>query len=136
MFVTLRNALFKNSILSNSSVWYNSKQHDIEQLLKCDSSLITKGLSANPKTSSVFIYLEMGLTPVAFILKSRRLLFLHYILNESEDSTLYKVFHIQLRAPIRGDWALTVREDLKELNIKHSFEEIKQMTKNQTKSNI
>ena len=131
VFVTLRNALFINSILSNSSAWYNLKQYDIDKLSKCDASLITKGLSANPKTSSIFIYLEMGMTPVAFILKSRRLLFLHYILNESEDSTLFKFFHAQSRAPIRGDWALTIREDLKELNISYTFEEIKQMSKEQ-----
>ena len=131
VFATLRNALFINSILSNSSAWYNMKQQDVEQLSKCDSCVLTRGLSANIKTSSVFMYLEMGMVPIPYLLKSRRLNFLYYILNESEESTLRRCFEIQSRAPVRGDWALSVREDLNDLKIKYSFSEIKQMTKTQ-----
>ena len=47
IFATLRNALFINSVLSNSSVWYNLKQQDIDQLSRCDFRLLSKGLSAH-----------------------------------------------------------------------------------------
>ena len=39
---------------------------------------------------------------------SRRLDFLHYILNEDEDSLLRRFFTAQQESPVRGDWVMKV----------------------------
>ena len=58
-----------------------------------------------------------------------RLLYLKYILEQDEESKLKKFFNLQIEQPSRGDWASTCINDLKELQITLSLDEIKQMTK-------
>jgi hypothetical protein len=57
------------------------------------------------------------------------LLFLKYILEQDEESTLKKFLMLQIREPSRGHWASTCADDLKELNITLSFDTIQLMTK-------
>ena len=57
-----------------------------------------------------------------------------YILQQSEDSLIFKFFHLQLQSPTKGDWALTCLSDLKNLEISESLEEIKHMTKHKFKN--
>ena len=56
-------------------------------------------------------------------------MFLHYLLNENEQSLLYKFLMAQDRNPTRNDWTITVRKDLQFLNLGENFEEIKQMSR-------
>ena len=72
------------------------------------------------KTPLETLYLETGCVPIRFILKSRRLNFLHYILSDREDSLLSNVFRAQCDNPVKGDW---VKKDLEDLEINLSFEE-------------
>ena len=60
-----------------------------------------------------------------------RLLYLKYILHENETSLLYKFFTLQLEMPTKGDWVSSCLNDLKELKILQTFDEIKLMSKNQ-----
>ena len=59
-----------------------------------------------------------------------RLMFMKYILQQSEDSLVYKFFQLQLQFKTKGDWASTCLLDLEKLHISESLEEIKLMTKN------
>ena len=63
------------------------------------------------------LYLESGNIPIRFILISRRLNFLHYILNEDDESLLRTFFTAKRESPVRGDWVMMVTEDIKELGI-------------------
>ena len=105
VLTTLRNSIFINSILSNSSVWYNVKKEEIKLLERCDAQIMALGLSSNMKTSTVMMYLEMGWVPIPFILMSRRLLYLYHILTEEEQSLIYNFFKVQWSSPLKGDWA-------------------------------
>ena len=58
-----------------------------------------------------------------------RLLYLKYILEEKEESLLSRFVKLQLAEPSRGGWVSNCMEDLKELEIEDSLEEIKKMTK-------
>ena len=58
-----------------------------------------------------------------------RLLYLKYILEQSEESLISQFFKLQLDEPTRGDWASKCLLDLKELRITESLDEIKSMTK-------
>ena len=61
--------------------------------------------------------------------KSRRINFLWYLLHDIEGSLLKNFFQAQCEQPIRGDWVSTVREDLSDLKINMSFEEIQNTSK-------
>ena len=60
---------------------------------------------------------------------SRRLDHLHYILNEDEDSLLRSFFTAQRESPVRGDWVMTVTNDMRELEINMTIEEIAETSK-------
>ena len=86
-------------------------------------------LEAPSSTPKVSLYLEMGCVPIRFIIKNRRLMFLHYILPQNESSLLFKFFKAQLDNPVKGDWSEQVLFDLEEINLQLSFEEIKRLSK-------
>jgi hypothetical protein len=54
-----------------------------------------------------------------------------YILEEDDSSLIGKFFRLQVELPTKGDWASTCSNDLKELGITKSLEEIKSMSKSQ-----
>ena len=130
----LRNSLLLSTMLSNSEAWYNLTNKEISDLETVDEVLLRKILSAHSKTPLELLYLETGNIPIRFILKARRLNFLWYILNESEESLLRNCFNRQNENPSKGDWVLTVREDLRELGIKLDMEDIKNTGKEEFKS--
>ena len=61
--------------------------------------------------------------------KKLKLYYLHYILNENNDSLIAQFFKAQDSNPIEGDWVSEVRKLLIDLNIYKSFEDIKNMKK-------
>ena len=80
-----------------------------------------------PKPS---LYLELGCIPINYIIKSRRLLFLQYILKLKKDDTISKVFWAQKENPIKNDWFSQVEEDIKEFQLDHfSLDQIGKMSK-------
>ena len=90
-------------------------------------------LSAHSKTNEL-LYLETGNIPVRFMLKSRRLNFLWYILNEEDDTLLNRFFIAQLNHPLKGDWVSQVKSDMNELDIDYTFDDVKRCSKNAFKT--
>ena len=75
------------------------------------------------------LYLESGQIPARFEVKKKRLLFLKYILNQTEESTVSKVFVLQIEQPRKGDWASSCMRDLEYLDIR-LLDSIRERTKN------
>ena len=69
----------------------------------------TKGCPINQ------IYLELGQPPARYDIYKLRMFFLKYILDQEEESTIYKLFNLQLQHPTKGDWASTTTNDMKHL---------------------
>ena len=131
-----RKSFFINSILTNSESWYGLKIEEIELLEQVDEMLLRKILEVGKSCPKEMLYLETGSWPIRFIIMSRRLMFLHYILNEDEKSLLKQVLNAQIADPVRNDWILTVREDLEELEIMLEFDNIQELSKHSFKTFI
>ena len=129
-----RNSLLLSTLLSNSDAWYNVTDKEITSLESVDEIMLRKVLFAHSKTPKELLYLETGNIPIRFILIARRLTFLHYILNEPENSLINEVFTVQCENPVKGDWVLTVKENIDELDLKMTFLQIKATTKDMFKS--
>ena len=71
----------------------------------------------------------MGCTPIQFIIMKCRIMFLHEILNQDKTSLLFRVSLTMYKNPLRGDWWLTVKEDMEIFNINLSLDEISRLTK-------
>ena len=125
----LRASLFLSSLISNSEAWVNLTKKNVTDLEKVDEQLLRKILSAHSKTPTELLYLELGAIPVRFTLMSRRINYLWYLMHDKEGSLLKTFFEAQCEEPVKGDWVSTVKQDLADLNIKMSFEEITNISK-------
>jgi hypothetical protein len=123
--VMLRQAMLINSILFNAEVWYGVSDKEVADLEEVDELLLRKILNAHSKTPKEALYLELGCLPIRFILMSRRIMFLHYLLSLDKDQLLAKFFAAQSKFPVKNDWCLTVQENLKEIKLTLSKDEIK-----------
>ena len=130
----LRDSLLLNSILTNSEAWYHVKQEEIEILERCDESLLRNFFEAPCTTPKCMLYLESGCKPIRFSIMTRRVMYLHYILNEDDQSLISRFFQAQNSEPCKDDWSTQVCEDLLFLEIYLTFEQIKNSSREQFKN--
>ena len=123
------NAILRPSILYACESYYNLKEYELRQIERIEENFLRKVLKTSKGCPIVQIYLEMGHTPARHEIQKTRLLFLQYILQQSDDSKINQFLKLQFEQPTRGDWGSTCIQDLKQLGINESFEEIKLMTK-------
>ena len=90
--------------------------------------LIRKITRAHSKTPVDFLYLEMGCVPLKNIIQSRRIMYLHYLLNRNENNMIYKCLKAQMNDPKKNDWYSDVENDLKMFKIDSSCEELKMLS--------
>ena len=129
----MRESILLGSMLTNCETWINVTEADVTQLEKPDTELQRKLLSVSGNPSKAFMSLELGITPVKFVIMGRRLTFLYYILNETTDSMIYQVYQALKEDSRRGDFYYLSQKDLKDLNIDMTENEIKQSSKYQWK---
>ena len=107
----LRESTFLSSILLNSETWVNVTKNNIEELEQIDETLIRRILNAPAKTPLPALYLELGISPLRYNIITRRLMFLHHILNCDENRLISQVFWAQVESPAKNDWVLQIKED-------------------------
>ena len=127
--VILLNVMLRSSILYASEMYYELKETEVRHLERIEETYLRKVLNTTKGCPITQLYLAVGHTPARFEIQKMRLLYLKYILEEDDTSLLSKFFKLQLEFPTKGDWATTCMNDLKELNILNSLEEIKLMSK-------
>ena len=120
----LRNALFLSSLLTNCEAWYNVSTVDRDLLEEADENLLRSILECPVTTPKEMLYLELNCLPIRYILMKRRLHFLYYILSQKKDSLIYQFFQAQQRNSVKGDWSITVQEDLEILGIETPINQI------------
>ena len=75
------------------------------------------------------LYLEFGLIPISYLIKMRRLMILHHILHQDEESLLFRFFLAQLCNPTKGDWVTEVMNDIEDWDLNIELEDIKNTSK-------
>ena len=73
----LRQAMLINGILFNSEAWHNISSKDVMVLEKVDQALLRGLIGAHSKTPVEALYLETNSVPLRYILKCRRIIYLH-----------------------------------------------------------
>ena len=131
-----RNSLLLNGFLTNSEAWYGVTSQEITYLEQVDELYLRKILEVPSSSPKCMLYLEFGILPIRFVIKSRRLMFLQCILKEEPDSVISQFFHAQDSNPTTNDWAVTVRQDLEELELNLNFDEIERLSKEQFKTKV
>ena len=78
----VRNTILISSLDFNCETWYGLTKKQIEMLEKVDEQLLRKILNCSSKTPKYLIYLELGIVPIKYLIQSRRIGFLKYILDQ------------------------------------------------------
>ena len=125
----LRESLFISSLLLNSEAWVNYTEKDVRILEQCDEILLGKILECDGKTSNAMKYLELGIMPLRFEIKKRKLLFLQYILKQDKNSMIYRILKATEENPIKGDFVSTCKKYLETIKLKITFQDIENMKK-------
>ena len=139
-FKVLRSSLFLSSVLSNSESWVGLSNKNITDLESVDEQLLrsifSSDLTKHAKTPKELLYLETGTIPIRFIIMSRRLNFCWYLLNQDEDSLLGEFFKAQCDSPTKGDWVSMVKQDIEDLELDMTFDQIKACSKETFKDSV
>ena len=72
------------------------------------------------------MYLETGLVPARYQINRQALNYLHYILNQPNDSILQRMFNSMVRNPTTEDWAGYCVELIETYKLNLSIKEIKE----------
>ena len=114
-------------MLVNTEAWYNITKSELNLLESIDVQFLKSVLKAPKCTPTEMLYLEFGCIPFSHLIMKRRILFLHYILNEDGNSILNRFLVAQVRSQKKNDWIYQVQNDLKKLNLNQDMEILKQM---------
>ena len=132
----MREGLLIGGMLTNIESWINITKVNIEKLEQPDTSLLKKVLSSEGNPCKSFMMLELGVIPVRYVVMQKRMQFLHYLLQESTESMLRKVFDALKDDSRKGDFVNLSNQDRKELNINYTDIEIENSSKSQWKKII
>ena len=129
-----RNSMLLDGILCSSELLYGITNEHIEMLEKCDRTYMRRVFDCPISTPIESYYLETSTLSIRFILIGRRLMYLWTILQKSDKELARQVYKSQKLFPVKNDWFLQVKDDLKKCNIDFSDEEISKMKKEKFKS--
>ena len=79
---TMIESMLLGSILTNIEVACNLTKIEIEKLQRCHEVGLRKLLSLPSKTPKQMLYLLTGSIRIDYLIKRRRLVYLHHILNQ------------------------------------------------------
>ena len=102
----LRETMLLNGILFNSELWYKIKEEHIQKLSSVDEYLLRSILGAPSKTPIEALYLETGCLPKKYIIKKRRLMYLHHILWRPKKELIRKFYEAQKTKLSKGEFKL------------------------------
>ena len=127
--LVLRDSLLINGILTNSEAWLALSTAEVEQLEQADESLMRRILKVSQGCPKEMLYLELGCTPIRFIIMLRRIMFLHYMLHEDPNCLIQRVLQAQIAQPSKNYFVQTVENILEELDIHFSYDDLKKISK-------
>ena len=84
IFNLLREAMFVNGTLTNADIWYGLERNDLKELEDLDRQMIRRVFQCPSTTPLEAYHLELGILPPSFIVKERRVNYLHYVTTNQE----------------------------------------------------
>ena len=130
----LRQAMLVNGILFNSEAWHGVSTEDLIILEKVDEALLRGLLMAHSKIPLEALFLETNSIPIRIIVASRRLMYLHNILQKESHEMIRKVYEAQKLDTSPGDFCEMVSEDKALIDLNMSEIEIESTKKERFKN--
>ena len=84
-----------NRIIVNCQTWTKLRNKDYQDLNVCVQAGIKRIIKSPTSTPNCAVCLELGLTPVEYEIKRRKLGFLHKILNSDKNGIIARIYNDQ-----------------------------------------
>ena len=81
-------------------------------------------LNAPAKTAIEALFIETGKIPIRFIVSMRRLAYWWHLLQQDNDSMLYKAYLAQKMNSVKGVWVKLLEKDKKDFDLDIEDEEL------------
>ena len=117
------------TIIFNCEAWDNLTGEDMKLLQVLQMKFLKRVLQVPKSTPNCLVLLELGITPIELVIKSRQLNFLHHILNLSEDDPVKMAYYEQKSFSSENNWAREIKNTLARCGLSESEEEIAAMSK-------
>ena len=127
--IILMNVMLRGTILYAADMYYALKETEIRHIERIEEGYMRKILRTTKGCPIISLYLQLGQTPARFEILKMKLLYLKTILEEPDESSVRKMFNLQLENPTVGDWASSCLSDLKYINVNLTLEEIRKIPK-------
>ena len=115
--VIFMNCMLRSSILYAAETYYDLKENQLREIERIEEGFLRRLLKTSRGCPISQLYFSVGQIPARFEIMKMRIMFLWDILNEDEESTIYKFLQLQVEQPTRGDWVSMCRENLKQLEL-------------------
>ena len=79
-------SMIRGTTLSSCETYYNIQENEYRLIETYEEKVIIEALKTGSKCPRAIIYLDLGIYPARFQIKKYKLNFLHYILNQHEES--------------------------------------------------
>ena len=89
--LVLRDTILISAISTNVETWYNLSKEELSEFEIIDRSLFRRLLNMPQSTPIFAFYLELGILPVAVLIKVKQLMYLQNILKSPKNGMLYKI---------------------------------------------
>ena len=113
----LHMSIFINGTLTNMETWPKCSEARLNKLENIEQNFMRKILKAHSKTPIEALYLELGIIPLRYNLMTRRILYLHEIMNRDDDELTKKVVLAQKDSSYKGDFYPQALENMVALGI-------------------
>ena len=125
----LLNSLIRSSVLYGTEAMYNITENEIRELERIEEKQMKSIFKAETgiQVPLHIMYLDGGQVPARYQIKRYKPNFMQYILQQNEESLLYKMLEAQILQPVKGDWFSECYKILEEFNIILQPESIKLM---------
>ena len=102
-------SILRSSILYGAETYYNLTESNLRMIESIEEKCLKKILGTQSKCPIYLLYLELAFIPGRFHIQKMVMNFLHYLLNQHEDSLLFKYFKTQCENPTKNDWVSNAR---------------------------
>ena len=114
----LYNSVFVSTLLFNCQAWTNLLKDDLKRLETIQLKYLKRTLRSPQSTANCFVFLELGMLPVSYIIHVRQLCFLHHIAFLEEDDPVQCIYKEQLSLPYEKNWGNSTQELLTKYDLK------------------
>ena len=100
----LRESMLISVLTNNLEVSFNISVKDLKLLSDVDLRLLRAAMKTSAKSSGTLLLLELGVCNIEYILKKKRIGYLHHLLTVEGSPLVKLVFDQQVISQMRGDY--------------------------------